>query len=367
MKGLYIHVPFCIHKCSYCDFYSLAGRGELKAAFVQAVLAEAAAYPGESFQTLYLGGGTPSLLGPELLSRLIRGLREQFDLSRLKEATMEANPDSATPDLLDCARSLGFTRTSIGVQSFNDAELTRVGRVHNADQAKTAIKKVQTLGFPEISVDLIAGLPGQTWSTLGDSLRQVADSGINHVSLYCLALEEGTPLAQSIPANLPSEEQQVELFNQGTAYLEGLGFTHYEISNFARHGHECQHNLIYWRGGEYLGLGPAAASHQNGKRFRNRADLEAYIDNPTGQTENVEVLNIIEKAGEEAMLRLRLLEEGLNITGLDEKYGTENTKELKSRLDRLVVDGALIRTGTRYRLVPSRVMTSNPIFAEVLS
>ena len=269
--------------------------------------------------------------------------------------------------MLDCARSLGFTRISIGVQSFNDAELTSVGRVHNADQAKLAIKTVQKLGFPEISVDLIAGLPGQTRSTLEDSVRQVADFGINHVSLYCLAVEEGTPLAKNIPADLPSEDVQVELFDRARVYLEGRGFTHYEISNFATSGHECQHNLIYWRGGEYLGLGPAAASHQNGKRFRNKADLESYIKNPTGQIENIEELNITEKAGEEAMLRLRLLAEGLDIADLCKKYGMDKTKDLKGRLDKLVDDGALIHTGTRYRLVPSRVMTSNPIFAEVLS
>jgi oxygen-independent coproporphyrinogen III oxidase len=367
LKGLYIHVPFCVHKCSYCDFYSLAGRGELKADFVQAILEEAKPYPGESFQTLYLGGGTPSLLGPDLLLKLIKGLREQFDLSGLKEATMEVNPDSATADLLDCARSLGFTRISIGVQSFNDAELTSVGRVHNADQAKLAIKKVQTLGFPEISVDLIAGLPGQTWTSLEYSLRQVTDSGIDHVSLYCLAVEEGTPLAKNIPADLPSEDVQVELFDRARVYLEGRGFTHYEISNFATSGHECQHNLIYWRGGEYLGLGPAAASHQNGKRFRNKADLGAYIKNPTGQIENIEELNITEKAGEEAMLRLRMLNEGLDILELDKKYGIDKMGGIKSKLDKLADDGALIRTGTRYRLVPSRVMTSNPIFAEVLA
>jgi oxygen-independent coproporphyrinogen III oxidase len=367
VKGLYIHVPFCVRKCSYCDFYSLAGRDELQAAYIEALLKEAASYGEQSFQTLYLGGGTPSLLGSKLLERMVSGLYKRFDLSGLVEATIEVNPDSATPDLLECAKGLGIKRISMGVQSLDDRELRSVGRVHNTAQAIEAIKIARNRGFASISADLIAGLPGQSWQSLSRSLKTLVEMGIDHLSLYCLAVEEDTPLAANVPANLPTDDVQAELFDRACVFLADSGFTHYEISNFAKSGHECRHNLNYWRGGEYLGLGPAAASHLEGKRSRNKANLDNYLLDPTGQTEYVESLDIIDKAAEEAMLRLRLLEEGLDIYELQSKYGIENTAGLTARLDAMVNDGMLVRTGTSYRLDPSRVLTSNPIFAEVLT
>jgi oxygen-independent coproporphyrinogen III oxidase len=367
MRGLYIHVPFCVRKCSYCDFYSLAGKGNLKPAYVKAILEESTLYSGQAFRTIYIGGGTPSLLGPELLTKLMTGLKPNFNFSGLVEATVEVNPDSATPDFLECARSLGFNRISIGVQSLDDSELRSISRVHTASQAIGAIKFARNFGFPSISADLIAGLPGQTWPSLHRSLTMLVESGIEHLSLYCLSIEEGTPLANKLPADLPTDDMQAELFDRACAFLADAGFTHYEISNFARRGHQCLHNLNYWRGGEYLGLGPAAASHLEGKRSRNKADLDNYLFNPTGQTEYVESLDIMDKAGEEAMLRLRLLEEGLDIGELENRYGTKNITGLRIRLDAMVKEGMLSRTGAIYRLDPARVLTSNPIFAEVLN
>jgi oxygen-independent coproporphyrinogen III oxidase len=367
VKGLYIHVPFCVRKCSYCDFYSLAGRSEQREAYIQALLKEATSKTGESFQTLYIGGGTPSLLGPQPLTKLITGLRQVFDLACLTEATIEVNPDSATSDLLECAKELGIKRISIGVQSLDDRELRSVGRVHSAVQAIQAVQTARTIGFTSISTDLIAGLPGQNLPSLHRSLKTLVELGIDHLSLYCLSVEEGTPLAENIPPDLPTDDMQAELFEQACAYLGDFGFTHYEISNFARRGHQCLHNLNYWRGGEYLGLGPAAASHLEGKRFRNKADLDGYLLNPNGQTEYVELLDIMDKAGEEAMLRLRLLEEGLDLSDLTNKYGLHNTTGLSARLDDMVNEGMVSRTGTIYRLSPARVLTSNPIFAEVLN
>jgi oxygen-independent coproporphyrinogen-3 oxidase len=190
---------------------------------------------------------------------------------------------------------------------------------------------------------------------------------INHVSLYCLAVEEGTPLANNIPPELPSDDIQAELFEQARDLLAGQGYIHYEISNFAQKGHQCQHNLNYWRGGEYLGLGPAAASHLGQKRSRNKANLEAYLADPTGQTEFVEKLDITEKAAEEAMLRLRLVEEGLDISELEDRYGKANTSSITARLEKMTREGNLEKEGRRYRLKAERILTANPIFAEVLS
>ncbi|MDD5287606.1 MAG: radical SAM family heme chaperone HemW [Dehalococcoidales bacterium] len=463
MRGLYIHVPFCVKKCSYCDFYSLPARLDSVESYVQAVIQEARKYVlplpenhyshsskgwnpdvreigldghglqkcrpelgegsprllssvGDSssrfvgtqkdnalFQTLYIGGGTPSLLGAKHLKELMDGLKKTLNLCsnrhcestrvdkaisgtrgsptpglprhsaprngtpEFMEATIEVNPESATDEFLTAAKEAGFNRVSFGVQSLSDDELRSVGRIHTAAQAISAIKLAQKLDYKAISADLIIGLPGQTWSTLRKSLEKLVGLGIQHLSVYCLALEEGTPLAENPPFDLPSDDAQVELFEKARLLLKTLGYSHYEISNFALKGYECLHNLNYWRGGEYLGLGAAAASHLNGKRFKNKANLDAYLENPGGQTEYTEELKNEDKAAEEAMLRLRLLEEGLDTVELSDKFGSDNVKGIISRLDNMVQDGLLIREHKTYRLTPSRVMTSNPIFARVIA
>jgi oxygen-independent coproporphyrinogen-3 oxidase len=319
-----------------------------------------------SFSTLFLGGGTPSILGADNLTRLVDGLSSAFDLSQLVEATIEANPESATEETLEAALKAGFSRISIGVQSLSDGELKTVGRIHSAGQAVAAIGLAKKVGFRNISADLIIGLPGQTWGSLRDSIGRLTALEINHLSLYCLSLEHGTPLAQTPPDNLPSDDMQAELFEQARVLLNDKGFVHYEISNFALSGHECMHNMNYWRGGEYLGLGPSAASHLGGKRFKNMADLKAYLENPTGIVEEVEELGAEEKAAEEAMLRLRLLEEGLDVVEFTRRHGQKNVHSLLSRLDRLSCEGLLLLDGSKYRLEPSLVLTSNPILARVL-
>ncbi|MFH1032004.1 MAG: radical SAM family heme chaperone HemW [Chloroflexota bacterium] len=366
MRGLYIHIPFCVKKCSYCDFYSLAGGSELIESYIEAVLSECQGYVGASFQTLYLGGGTPSLLGAKNLRKLIYSLRQSLDLSELTEATIEINPESATLELLEAAREMGIDRVSVGVQSLSDYELESVGRVHRSAQAIGTIKRANDLGFRAISADLIIGLPGQRWERLRTSLETLTELGIKHLSLYCLSVEPDTPLSTNPPVDLPSDDEQVEIFDKARWFLVKRGFIHYEISNFSLPGQECLHNLNYWRGGEYLGLGPAAASHLKGKRFNNRPDLQAYLKDPTVLTEFVEVLSMQDKAAEEAMLRLRLLSEGLNIDELTRRFGYENVVDLIDRLNSMSQSGSIIYNGSNYRLMPSRVLTSNPIFAEVL-
>jgi putative oxygen-independent coproporphyrinogen III oxidase len=366
LTGLYIHIPFCVRKCSYCDFYSIPAQTGFTESYIDAMLVECKAYGGMSFRTLFLGGGTPSILGADNLTRLVDGLRSTFDFSQLKEATIEANPESATEETLQSALEVGFNRISIGVQSLSDGELKAVGRIHSARQAVNAIELAKKVGFRNISADLIDGLPGQSWDSLHGSVDRLTSLGINHLSLYCLSIEHGTPLAQNPPGNLPSDDMQADLFEQARAYLNDKGFVHYEISNFALSGHECLHNLNYWRGGEYLGLGPSAASHLGGKRFKNRADLDAYLENPTVVVEEVEELDTPEKAAEEAMLRLRLLQEGLDVVDFTKRYGLKTVCQLLSRLRVLAHEGLLLFDGSKYRLEPSLVLTSNPILARVL-
>jgi oxygen-independent coproporphyrinogen-3 oxidase len=334
--------------------------------YIDAVLDECKAYGRMSFRTLYLGGGTPSLLGTGNMARLVDGLRNAFDLSQIEEATIEANPESATEEMLASALKAGFNRISIGVQSLADVELQSVGRIHTSEQAVDVIELAKRLGFQNISADLIAGLPGQTWDSLRNSIDKLISLGIGHLSLYCLSLEKDTPLAQNPPLNLPSDDAQAEMFEQARAFLNDKGFVHYEISNFSFAGRECLHNLNYWHGGEYLGLGPAAASHLGGKRFKNRAYLKAYLENPTGIVEEVEALDAPEKAAEEAMLRLRLLDEGLDVAEFARRHGRKNVRRLLARLDTLSQEGLLLFDGAKYRLDPSLVLVSNPILARVL-
>ncbi len=365
-RGLYIHVPFCVRKCLYCDFYSLPGRANDREAYVEAVLAESQAYTGMPFQTLYFGGGTPSILGSELLKKLGAGLMKSLNLTGLDEATVEVNPDSANAEFLKTAKNIGINRVSIGVQSFDDNELQAVGRVHAASQALAAVNLAKELDFKSVSADLIVGLPGQTWHSLHRSLDILAGTSVHHVSLYCLSVEPGTPLADNPPVDLPDEDVQAELFGRAVRFLEERSYVHYEISNFALAGHECRHNLNYWRGGEYLGLGPAAASHLGGKRRRNHANLGIYLENPSGVTEYIEELNAKAKASEEAMLRLRLLTEGICIDEMAVRFGQDNIAPLIERLERMVTNGELVAKGSRFLLPPSRILTSNSIFAAVL-
>lgn len=366
MRGLYVHIPFCVRKCAYCDFYSLPDQDHLVDAYIDALLLEAEAHSGLAFRTVYLGGGTPSLLGVEGLRRVVSGLRRAVDLSDVVEATIEVNPESAAPELLQAAVDIGINRVSVGVQSLSDGELNRVGRIHTASQAVEAVGIARRIGFGSVSSDVMVGLPGQEWGTLRPTLETLMELGVDHISLYCLSLEDGTPLAANPPDDLPSDDTQAELFEQASALLGDWGFCHYEISNFALPGHECRHNLNYWRGGEYLGLGAVASSHLKGRRFRNSADLEAYIQDPTGLVEEVEELNGRDKAAEEAMLRLRLLLEGLPVDELARRFGRANVEDLVCRLDVMVAEGLLTFDGSAYRLASSRVLTSNPIFAGVL-
>ncbi|MCX6005030.1 MAG: radical SAM family heme chaperone HemW [Chloroflexi bacterium] len=367
MRGLYIHIPFCAAKCLYCDFYSVPGKLDLREKYTEAVIREARAYSRQSFGTLYIGGGTPSLLGPQNLGELLAGLYDAFDLSGLKEATIEANPESVTGEFLYIAQDSGINRISLGVQSLNDDELSKAGRIHSAKKAIDALTLAQECGFANISADVIVGLPGQTWHSLEHTLRTLTGMQVSHLSVYCLSIEGGTAYAACPPADLPGEDEQVELFERARTYLQQRGFAHYEISNFALPGKECAHNLNYWRGGEYIGLGAAAASHVKGSRYKNAATLEGYIADPAGARIEQEWLKPEGKLAEEAMLRLRLLQEGVDTNNIAAEYGCEKVAGLIERLDGQVALKLLVKQGTRYLLHPSCVMTSNRVLAEVLA
>ncbi len=366
MRGLYVHIPFCVSKCSYCDFYSLTGRLDSLKAYLNAILIEAAQYGQLRFETLYIGGGTPSLLGAKGLDHMMKGLSNIYRISKLSEATIEANPESISQDFLQTALKRGLNRLSIGVQSLADIELQKVGRAHNSSQAVQAIELAQKEGFRNISADVILGLPGQNWQSLMMTLECLIGWGLQHLSVYCLMVEPHTPLAANPPVDLPSDDEQAKLFSQAVELLARRGFRQYEISNFALPGYECQHNLNYWRGGEYVGLGPAAASHFKGYRYKNKPEIDAYLNDPLGQKDEMEKLKKPEKAAEETILRLRLLQEGLDLSGLIKKYGETNIMALAAGLNQLSKQGRLLRDGCIYRLDPKDALVSNSILSDLV-
>jgi oxygen-independent coproporphyrinogen-3 oxidase len=266
--SLYVHIPFCAAKCGYCDFNSYAGQESLIPAYAQALLREAemwsAACRGWRAETLFFGGGTPSLMPSAALERILEGLRRHIGLTPDAEITLEANPGTVDEPYLSRLREMGVNRLSLGVQSFRDDELAFLGRIHSAEEARLAYRAARSAGFGNVGLDLIFGLPGQTVDRWLESLDEATRLGPEHLSLYALTVEEGTPLAHEVALGrtpAPDPDLQAELYQRSAERLESAGYEQYEISNWARPGRRCRHNLTYWRNGFWLGLGAGAHSH----------------------------------------------------------------------------------------------------------
>lgn len=281
--GLYIHIPFCKQKCTYCDFYSLPGSESQMDSYVDALcthLAELAPYAaGYLADTVYFGGGTPSFLGEKRLVRILKTAAKKYHIAKDAEITLEANPDSAGDwKTLKALRRAGFNRISLGMQSACGEELREIGRVHTAEQTAAAVEAIRRAGFQNLSLDLIYGLPRQTMERWQENLAAAAALEPEHLSCYGLKVEAGTPLfACREEAELPGDEAQADMYLYTVEYLAGQGYGQYEISNFAKEGHASRHNLKYWTLGEYMGFGPGAHSDLGGTRYAYERDLEGYI------------------------------------------------------------------------------------------
>ena len=312
--GLYIHVPFCRSKCQYCDFYSMATKDDkLIDGYLDAVcdhIKEAGELaPGYKVDTVYFGGGTPTIFGADGMAIILTTIRRNFDVDNNAEITFEANPDSVSDRLLHRLRAEGFNRVSLGIQSDDDEMLKKLGRPHTYAQAVAAYHKIRKAGFKNVSVDLMYGLPGQDLLDWQETLDNVLRLLPEHISCYALKVEEGTPFYEyKDMLNLPDDETQAEMYLTAVEALRSRGFRQYEISNFARKGLVSKHNMKYWTGGEYLGFGPAASSDFAGKRFTLKRDLQAYIAGIRDGgdiMEEMEEIPMRERAGEYLMLRLR--------------------------------------------------------------
>ena len=282
--GIYVHVPFCRSKCAYCDFYSLTTKDDkIVDGYLDAVCAhikEAGSLaPGYRVDTIYFGGGTPTFFGADGMATILTTIRRNFDVDNNAEISFEANPDSISDRLVKRLRAEGFNRASLGVQCDDDEILQKLGRPHTYAQAVTAFNRIRKAGFKNISVDLIYGLPGQTLRAWEATLDHVLRLGPEHVSCYGLKVEEGTPLYEyRDKANLPSDDEQADMYLAAVETLEDRGYRQYEISNFCRKGMFSRHNMKYWTGGEYLGFGPSASSDFAGKRFTLVQSVQGYIN-----------------------------------------------------------------------------------------
>ena len=282
--GLYIHIPFCRQKCAYCDFYSLPHSEEKMDAYTAALLRHieevAPRTAAHRVDTVYFGGGTPSYLGSERLTKLLRTIRKRCPVTRDAEITLEANPDSACDvKALRALRRAGFNRISLGVQSADDELLRAIGRIHTFAQVQQAVAAVRKAGFKNLSMDLIYGLPGQTMQQWEDTLSSVIALAPEHISCYGLKLEPGTPLYdRRLEESFPDDDAQADMYLYTVTALAQNGYEQYEISNFAKPGYESRHNLKYWRMQEYAGFGPGAHSDFGGVRYAYVRDLDAYIN-----------------------------------------------------------------------------------------
>ena len=374
--ALYLHIPFCARKCNYCDFPSVATDSRDLEGYVTALERElqlrAATLPARVIApTLYLGGGTPSLLSPAQVRRLLAAATEQYGLTADAEVTLEVNPGTVDGEKLNGYRQAGVNRLSIGVQSLDDRMLARLGRIHTADEARQTVALARAAGFANLGIDLIHGLPGQTLVQWQETLSAALALAPEHISAYGLTVEEGTPFHAQLERgelNLPDEETAVQMLELTATSLISAGFEHYEIANFARPGRRSRHNQTYWQRQSYLGCGPGAhgffADPAWGVRWRVPPDIPAYLAAITaGQLPEADrqELTRADAASEWMFLGLRLLE-GVSEEEFAAQFG-EPIAVAYPAVGRLLAQGMLQREGGRLRLTERALPIANQVFA----
>jgi oxygen-independent coproporphyrinogen-3 oxidase len=388
--SVYVQVPFCVSKCSFCNFSSRVERNEVFDQYAQALRTEIEgldrfyaergiprAILAGAVDSLYFGGGTPTLFGKERLELVIQTLRARLECHGEIEFTLETTPGSAGVGLLQTLRELGVNRLSIGAQTFDDRELRAVGRLHSAAESVELVKRAREAGFTDISLDLIAGLPHQTEASFRRSLQASARLRPEHVSLYLLEIDEKSRLGREVihggnryhAAAVPSEEFMADAYEDGRKFLASEGYIQYEISNFALSGYESRHNRRYWRLGPYVGIGAGAHSFDGVRRWANQADTQSYLarlalrGSPIGECR---LLSPEEQIEEFFFLGLRQ-SEGVDLAWARQRWGPERAQPWEEKIQSLALEGRLIQEGDRVRLSPDAYLVSNEIFQEFVS
>ena len=367
--ALYIHVPFCRHRCNYCSFVSYERRDAEIPAYLHALKKELVGRShGERVRSIYFGGGTPSLLSVEQVDDILSTISSLFAVYEEAEITMEANPGTIDITYLTAIRGLGINRLSLGVQSLNSSELVLLGRIHTEAEARDAVCFARKSGFTNLSLDLIYGLPGQTLPDWQNTLNEAVEMEPEHLSVYCLSLEAGTPIWEAVRRkhipniNIDLSADQYELAED---FLVSYGYRHYEISNWAKEKRECRHNITYWKNLPYLGLGVGAHSYLNGRRFANTRSIDNYIaafsDNLHPALELDEEVSPELQLAETVFLGLRLCD-GISVDNIRSRFGIDLLERYNRQVEDMLGAGLLDYNGRQLRLTRRGRLLSNEVF-----
>ena len=373
MTGLYIHVPLCLSRCRYCDFYKLTPH-ELDNIdlFLQCLEIELGRLPKDfAPDTVFIGGGTPTALEPAVYARMLGAIQNNINLSHVVEFTSEANPGTVTPEKLAVMKEGGVNRVSIGVQSFNEKALRLLGRIHSAQGAVDSYHLLREAGFDNVNIDLIQSIPGMSRDDLLDDVRRLIELRPEHASYYNLIYEPNTPMTRDRDAGRifpPGDDEEADNYFDVKRMLEGEGYSHYEISNFSRDELHCRHNVLYWQGGEYFGCGPSAHSHWQGRRYGNIADLQVYCDRLLRNErpfDEIEVLPGDDKARETLVMWLRMTE-GVDLDLFEQTTGYKVDDLCGEAVMNYVSEGLLLRTDDRLSLTDEALFVCNAVFSALL-
>lgn len=376
---IYIHIPFCVRKCAYCDFLSGPQDEDTIQAYVEALTKEIHAREkcATEYQvsSVFLGGGTPSILNANQIQRIFESIKNTFAITEEAEITIEANPGTVTREKLETYRACGINRISFGLQSTNNEELKLLGRIHTYEEFLESYQLARECGFDNINVDLISAIPKQTLTSWEETLQNVIELAPEHISAYSLIVEEGTPFAkvygEGCPGeqDLPDEEEERRIYYRTEELLKKAGYYRYEISNYAKEGRECRHNLGYWERKEYLGIGLGAASLIDNTRYSNTADLAKYIKcakEPDKIKEDIQVLSAKEQMEEFVFLGLRKME-GISEKEFKKSFGISIDEVYGIQLKKLITEELLKRIDERIMLTRRGIDVSNYVFAEFLN
>ena len=378
MLGLYVHVPFCSAICNYCNFNRGLFDAELKARYVEAVIAEIA-HAGEAplpagsadraaADTIYFGGGTPSLLEPDEVARIIAACEARFAVAADREVTLEANPESVSEARLRGFRDAGVNRLSLGVQSFREDELRRLSRLHSVDRARAAVAGARAAGFDNVSLDLMMWLPGQSVAQWLESVDHAIALAPEHLSLYMLEVYPNAPLKEEMARarwSQAPDDDAAQMYGEAMARLEAAGLEQYEISNVARRGRRSRHNLKYWTDGEWLGFGPGAHSTRDGVRWKNLPSTEEYIDRIAAGTPSAVDLRRLtadERLGDALFTALRLVD-GIDGNAIQTRYGVDVWRRYGADLEPFIEVGCLRRDGARLSLTRQGMLVAHEIMS----